>query len=106
MKQNPFIVLEAINGAGKTTQFNLLKSALKKAGYTPHAYHFHQRDRATGQVIEHKFHHDKAGGKSFTQREQALLYIQDFYSQAEVFNRLRTLSGKHVIVADRFYKIG
>ena len=102
-KINPFIVLEAINGAGKTTQFNLLNAALEKAGYAPHSYHFHQRDRATGQVIEYKFHHDKMGRQSFTQREQALLYIQDFYSRAEDFVALRQATGEHIIIADRFY---
>lgn len=100
----PFIVIEAINAAGKTTQFNLLNQALKKAGCKVYQYHFHQRDQATGQLIEHKFLHSEASQARFTRREQALLYIQDFYTRSAEINDLRTKdTGRNVILSDRFY---
>lgn len=100
----PFIVIEAINAAGKTTQFNLLNQALEKAGYEVRQYHFHQRDQATGELIEHKFLHSKAKQASFSRREQALLYIQDFFTRSEEINNfLARESGRRVVLADRFY---
>jgi len=100
----PFIVIEAINAAGKTTQFNLLIQALKKAGYKVHQYHFHQRDQATGQLIEHKFLHNRTSQARFTRREQALLYIQDFFTRSEdISSLLAQKSERHVVLADRFY---
>ena len=100
----PFIVIEAINAAGKTTQFNLLSQTLEKAGYKVHQYHFHQRERATGQLIEYKFLHNKTSGARFTRREQALLYIQDFFTRSEdISSLLAQKSDRHVVLADRFY---
>lgn len=101
MMSNPLIVLEAINAAGKTTQFNLLLKRLKKTGYKPYSLHFHQRDKATGQVIENKFLHDKTS--NFSRREQALLYIQDFFAAVEDIYVMLKKKGKHIVVLDRFY---
>lgn len=98
---NPLIVLEAINAAGKTTQFNLLLKKLEKTGYKPYSLHFHQRNKPTGQVIENKFLHDKTS--SFSRREQALLYIQDFFSAVEGIYKALNQKGKNVVVLDRFY---
>jgi dTMP kinase len=101
---NPLlIVIEAINAAGKTTQFNLLLRKLKQAGYQTHSIHFHQRDRATGQLIENKFLHNKKQSFFLSRREQALLYIQDFFSRAEDIKKYLDQKGKHVVVLDRFY---
>ncbi len=104
MKKNPFIAIEAINAAGKTTQFNLLGKTLKRNGYKVYQYHFHQRDQATGQLIEYKFLHNKSKQARFTRREQALLYIQDFFTRAdEINNYLTKKSGRHIVLTDRFY---
>ncbi len=77
--------------------------------------HFPQEDRATGRMIYDKFllHKNKL---NFSRREQALLYIQDFFSRAEDLwalkkGRLPALptgqaggrQGKNVILLDRYY---
>ena len=92
---NPFIVIEALDAGGSQTQTDLLCARLTKAGYIPHQYHFPQEDKATGRIIYDKFLlHKKVspparggargGGRvSFSKREQALLYIQDFFSKCE-----------------------
>jgi len=98
---NPFIVFEAINAAGKTTQFNLLLEKLKQAGYNTYSIHFHQRERATGQLIENKFLHSQT--KKFTRREQALIFIQDFFSRSEDIYKTLNQKGKSIVVLDRFY---
>lgn len=79
---NPFIVLEALDAGGSQTQTDLLGKRLKKEKYKVHQYHFPQEDRATGRIIYDKFLLYK-NKFPFTKREQALLYIQDFYSKNE-----------------------
>lgn len=103
MKKNPFIVIEALDAGGSQTQTDWLVKRLKKEGYQPHQYHFPQQERATGQIIYDKFllHKNKW---PFTRREQALLYIQDFFSRAEdIKGQLDNKKGKNPVVSDRFY---
>lgn len=95
------IAFEAINAAGKTTQFNLLLKRLKKEGYKIDSIHFHQRDKATGRIIENKFLLDKKN--DFSKREQALLYIQDFFSRQEDLEKFLAEGEKNVLVLDRYY---
>lgn len=40
---------------------------------------------------------------NFSRREQALLYIQDFFSRAEDLWALKKKAGKNVILLDRYY---
>lgn len=98
---NPFIVLEALDAGGSQTQTDLLVKRLKKEGYKPHQYHFPQEDRATGRIIYDKFLLYK-NKLPFSKREQALLYIQDFFSKNEEL--IDVIHGKknHLVVSDRF----
>jgi dTMP kinase len=103
MKKNPFIVIEALDAGGSQTQTNWLVKRFKKEGYNPHQYHFPHEDRATGRLIYDKFLLFK-NKYPFSRREQALLYIQDFFSRAdEMHNILNKKTGKNIIVSDRFY---
>lgn len=101
-QRRPFLVLEALDAGGSRTQTSLLVRRLHKEGYKPLQLHFPQEDRATGQLIYEKFlHHGRA--KSFSRREQALLYIQDFFSRAEdMWAVLSASRGKGIVVSDRF----
>ncbi|OGY31488.1 MAG: hypothetical protein A3C02_00905 [Candidatus Andersenbacteria bacterium RIFCSPHIGHO2_02_FULL_45_11] len=108
---NPFIVLEALDAGGSQTQTDLLTKRLKKEGYKPHQYHFPQEDRATGRIIYDKFLLYK-NKFPFSKREQALLYIQDFYSKNEELWGIispphmrgseRGLARRSIVVSDRF----
>src|SRR5258708_5882418 len=99
---NPFIVLEALDAGGSQTQTDLLCARLKKEGYMPHQYHFPQEDRATGRMIYDKFLLNK-NKFPFSRREQALLYIQDFYSKQEEFlDIISTAKEKSILVSDRY----
>lgn len=102
VRKNPFIVIEALDAGGSQTQTDLLVKRLTKEGFHPHQYHFPQGDTATGQLIYAKFLLSKNEPR-FTKREQALLYIQDFFSRSEDIEKLRRQRGKHIIVSDRFY---
>ena len=100
--KQPFIVLEALDAGGSQTQTDLLCARLKKEGYTPHQYHFPQEDRATGRIIYDKYLLYK-NKEPFSRREQALLFIQDFFSKQEEFNAIITGGNKKdVVVSDRY----
>lgn len=98
----PFIVIEALDAGGSQTQTDLLVRRLRREKYKPHQYHFPQEDRATGRLIYDKFLLDH-NRHEFSQREQALLYVQDFYSQADEFwGIIKKGTKKEVIVSDRY----
>ncbi len=113
MNKQPFIVLEALDAGGSQTQTDLLCARLKKEGYIPHQYHFPQEDTATGRIIYDKFllYQNK---EPFSRREQALLFIQDFFSKSEeMWNILSPRPGRgegkgegkrgrDVVVSDRY----
>lgn len=94
-----FIVIESINGAGGSTQADQLISHLIKDGYKVTPFHFHQRERGTGQLIQEKFL-DTHNQATFSRREQALLYIQDFFTAKE---SMEEALKKSVVISDRFY---
>ncbi len=100
-KPAPFIVIEALDAGGSQTQTDLLYNRLKKNGLRVHQYHFPQEDTATGRLIYDKFllHQNK---QPFSRREQALLFIQDFFSKADEMHQIIAQGGKHAIVSDRF----
>lgn len=100
--KNLLIVIEAIDAGGSQTQTDRLRLRLKKSGYQVRQLHFPQEDRATGRMIYDKFllHKNKL---NLSRREQALLYIQDFFSRAEDLWALKKKAGKNVILLDRYY---
>lgn len=100
-KLNPFIVIEALDAGGSQTQTDLLVARLKKEGFIPHQYHFPQEDTATGRLIYDKFLLYK-NKQPFSRREQALLFIQDFFSRAQEMRDVQNKVGKHVVVSDRY----
>lgn len=99
---NPFIVLEALDAGGSQTQTDLLAKRLAKSGYHVTKLHFPQEHRATGQVIYNKFLLAK-NKLNFSRREQALLYILDFFSRAEELWAIIQGKKKQVLLTDRFY---
>lgn len=98
-KTAPFIVIEALDAGGSQTQADLLVKRLKQDTKKVLQLHFPQEDRATGRMIYDKFllHQNK---QPFSPREQALLYVQDFFSRAEDI-AAAVQQGK-VVVSDRF----
>ncbi|MEX0650349.1 MAG: dTMP kinase [Candidatus Andersenbacteria bacterium] len=98
----PFFVIESLDAGGGSTQLDLLVQRLKKTHYNPHEYHFPQEDSPTGQLIYEKYLHDKHR-HPLSRREQALLYIQDFYSRLEEMSAIVEKGKKRdVIISDRY----
>lgn len=103
MARNPFIVVEGIDAAGSSTQAALLAKRVKKEGLRPLELSFPQDDRKTGQLIYDKFLNTKKMG-TLSRREQALLYIADFYSRTDDIQAV--MAGKDaehdIVVSDRW----
>jgi len=97
----PFIVLEALDAGGSQTQTDLLGKRLAEEAYSVSQYHFPQEDKATGRLVYDKFLLNK-NKYPFSRREQALLYIQDFYSKHEELWREGESGRKAVALSDRF----
>lgn len=95
-----FIVIESLDAAGGSTQVKLLTKRLKKAGCTPHQFHYPQEDAPTGRIIYDKFLLNK-NKRPFSRREQALLYIQDFFAGSSTLHDLLK-KPKNVLVSDRY----
>lgn len=98
-KKTPFIVIEALDAGGSQTQTDRLAAHLKKVGKKVLQLHFPQEDRATGRLIYDKFLLYR-NRKPFTAREQALLFIQDFFSRRE--DIAAALASQRIVVSDRF----
>lgn len=97
---NPFIVIEALDAGGSQTQTDLLGKKLQQEGRTVFQYHFPQEDRATGRLIYDKFLLNK-NKFPFSRREQALLYISDFFSKnEELWENLEKKNS--LVISDRF----
>lgn len=101
MPPSPFIVIEALDAGGSQTQTDLLVRRFRREKYEVLPLHFPHEDRATGKLIYEKFLHSGNKG-GFSRREQALLYIQDFFSRNEDIISFLKRRGKRVVVSDRF----
>lgn len=101
-KQRPFVVIEALDAGGSQTQTDALVKRLKKEKYKPLQLHFPQEDRPTGKFIYGKFL-DVHNEFDFTRREQALIYIQDFFARKADIEKALAGPKKSLVVSDRFY---
>jgi len=101
MSKLKFIVIEALDAGGSQTQTDYLVRHLKREGYQPLPLHFPQEDRATGRLIYDKFLLHK-NQQPFSRREQALLYIQDFFSRSEDIAKVKASHDKQIAVSDRY----
>lgn len=100
--KNPFIVVEGIDAAGSSTQTALLVDRLQQAGKNPLQLHFPQEDTKTGQLIYEKFLRTGKMGQ-LSRREQALLYIADFYSRADDITAVLAGNSPYdMVVSDRW----
>lgn len=97
-----FIVIEALDAGGSQTQTNRLAQRLIEGRYQVMQLHFPEEDRPTGRFVYEKFllAHNQP---QFTRREQALIYIQDFYSQSDAIQDHLSKSPQAIVVSDRFY---
>ena len=101
MAKGPFIVVDALDAGGSQTQADRLAARLRRQKFNVLELHFPQEERATGRMVYDKFLLEK-NKRPFSRREQALLYIQDFFSRKEDIEQQVSGGGRYAVVSDRY----
>lgn len=100
MKKNLFIALEGIDGSGKSTQIDLLRVNLEKAGHRVYTT-FEPTDGLIGKMIRDIFNHRQAAD----QRTIAALFVADRLEH--ILNKdngmLKKLEEGYTVITDRYY---
>jgi len=100
MGKNLFIALEGIDGSGKSTQINLLKENLEKAGHKVYTT-FEPTDGPIGKLIRDIFNHRMEAD----QRTIAALFVADRFEH--ILNKengmLKKLEEGYTVITDRYY---
>lgn len=91
-----FLVLEGVDGSGKTTQAKFLCSALGREGYKVHPTAEPSRS-AAGRLIRRRLLH----GKKLAPEAEALLFAADRFLHLEAEIR-PALAGGRTVVCDRY----
>jgi dTMP kinase len=97
LKKGVLIVFEGIDGAGKSTQAEILLSKLKEQGY-PVVYYREPSDSKWGQEIKSK----AQLADSLTPQEELELFQRDREENVK-YNLKPSLERKEVIILDRYY---
>jgi dTMP kinase len=100
MRENPFIVIEGIDGSGKSTQIELLKENLEKAGHHVKTT-FEPTDGPIGKLIRQVFRHEIPAD----QHTIAGLFLADRLEH--ILNKenglLQWLKEGFTVISDRYY---
>ena len=100
MEKNLFIALEGIDGSGKSTQINLLKENLERAGHKVYTT-FEPTDGPIGKLIRDIFNHRMEAD----QRTIAALFVADRFEH--ILNKengmLKKLEEGYTVITDRYY---
>lgn len=100
MTKTLFLALEGIDGSGKSTQINLLKENLEKAGHKVYIT-FEPTDGPIGKLIRDIFNHRMEAD----QRTIAALFVADRFEH--ILNKengmLKMLEEGYTVITDRYY---
>jgi dTMP kinase len=100
MKKNLFIALEGIDGSGKSTQIDLLREHLEKAGHKVYTT-FEPTNGPIGKMIRDIFNHRTEAD----QRTIAALFVADRLEH--ILNKengmLKKLEDGYTVITDRYY---
>jgi dTMP kinase len=100
MKKNLFIALEGIDGSGKSTQIDLLREHLEKAGHKVYTT-FEPTDGPIGKMIRDIFNHRTEAD----QRTIAALFVADRLEH--ILNKengmIKKLEDGYTVITDRYY---
>jgi len=98
LNRGVLLVIEGIDGAGKTTQVRLLERYLRERGY-PVASFKEPTDGFWGRKITHMIRGDRKG---MSAQEEFELYFRDREEDVRQ-NILPALRAKKVVILDRYY---
>lgn len=95
-----FIVIEGVDGSGKTTQFRLLKERLEAVGYDVEIFKFPQYDKPSSHFIKRYLNGDYGPANSVSPYTASLFYALDRFEASEDIRR--ALAQGKVVLSDRY----
>ena len=95
-----FFVFEGIDGAGKSTQTNLLASELKKEGYEVIKIDFPQHGKRSSALVDDYLNGKYGSAKEVGPYVASIFYACDRYDAS--FNIRKWLEQGKIIIADRY----
>lgn len=104
MKKNTysgkFIVLEGIDGSGKSTQAKLLAKALEEEGYKIHFIDFPQHGQKSAGLVDEYLTGKYGSAKEVSPYQASIFYSCDRYDAS--FRIRDWLRGNYIVIADRY----
>ncbi|MCL5009363.1 MAG: dTMP kinase [Candidatus Parvarchaeota archaeon] len=95
--QGKLLVIEGIDGAGKSTQIKFIKSVLESSGFKTIIFSYPDKNSDYGKII----HSSIEGNKALTIGEQFLLYILDMVKDTGSIKK--ALESGSIVIADRYF---
>ncbi|MFA4936867.1 MAG: thymidylate kinase [Patescibacteria group bacterium] len=100
MKRGLFIVLEGTDGSGKTTQFKLLVTALKRAGYSVKTADFPQYSKPSGYFVKQYLNGKYGQSRDISPQLGSMFYAVDRFQTSVKINQW--LKQGRIVVANRY----
>lgn len=100
IKKGKFIVLEGIDGSGKSTQAKLLAKALKKEGYKIYFIDFPQHGQKSAGLVDEYLTGKYGSAKEVSPYQASVFYACDRYDAS--FKIRDWLRRGYIVIADRY----
>jgi dTMP kinase len=98
--QGIFIVLEGVDGSGKTTQFKLLQTRLQLAGYEVEVFDFPRYDKPSSYFVRQYLNGQYGPASSINPYSASLFYALDRYEAAPEIRK--ALAAGKIVLSDRY----
>jgi dTMP kinase len=99
--QGIFIVLEGVDGSGKTTQFKLLQTRLQLAGYEVEVFDFPRYDKPSSYFVRQYLNGQYGPASSINPYSASLFYALDRYEAAPEIRK--ALAAGKIVLSDRYF---
>lgn len=95
-----FIVLEGVDGSGKTTQFNLLAERLKAAGYDVEVFDFPRYDQPSSYFVRSYLNGDYGPASQISPYSASMFYALDRFEAAPAIRK--ALEAGIIVLSNRY----
>src|SRR3990167_190571 len=95
-----FVVIEGVDGSGKTTQFKLLHQRLKAAGYDVETFSFPRYSKPSSHFIKKYLAGDYGVATGVSAYTASLFYALDRYEASPEVSA--ALNNGKIVLADRY----
>jgi len=100
VQRGTFIVLEGVDGSGKSTQFRLLEARLRQAGYDVVTFDFPQYDQPSSYFVREYLAGKYGDANAIGPYTSSLFYALDRFEAAPAIHA--ALDAGKIVLADRF----